>query len=410
MLHKAIALLMLLTVLASPAAGFDTFWHSQASRQVGAEFGFSEDAWKIMQLGNFSPDLFGPVSDFASEHLGGKELQTVNNYAQNFQLRRSARFLHFDNLNGELTRNSQFDYLFAHLLQNTQNLLASFQKRTDIDERTRKALVLITLGASLHAVQDFYSHSDWIHNDFDKTASKMVALPSGGFRAPTWFEFRDKAGDPDKWPFEVKTGIYPPVPDAPNTHTHMNHDNSRMLYKEYESAGQPIRSEAQYHNAGPVPARDEASTQAHQKLAEDTAIAASIEWVRRIEANADAKAAIERSKTWNLKTDSAKLYKELQAGIATQIALSCAAGRWDGEQPPAERGVLCKSVLERKFSPLSPTSGAQIESEIVGLIAGVALPKALKFTGKFWDIYSQYGLLDQLTQAIGSETGHYQVK
>ncbi len=413
MFRKFFTLVTLIAFLASPAVGFDTFWHSQASHAVGREFGFTEDAWKIMQLGSFAPDLFGPIADFANEHLSGKELKAVDQYrAKNLQVRDAAIFLHFDNLNDELTRNSQFDYLFAQLLQNTQHLLAGINTRTDVDDRTRKVLTLVVLGASLHAVQDFYSHSDWIHNDFDKTPVKMIANSGGGMRAPTWFEFRDKAGSPDQWPIKVATGIYPPPsPDLPNTHSHMNHDNSRLIYKEYETPGQPLRSEAAFHKAGPVPASgdDPLSVQAHQKLAEDTAIAASIEWVRKIEQDSAAKAAIEHARTWNLKTSDPKLAKELQAGAAVEIALSCAAGRWDGEDPPAERGALCKSVLERKANPLSASSGAEVESEIVGLVTGLALPWAMKFTGKFWDVYSQYELLEQLTNSIGSDSGHYKL-
>jgi hypothetical protein len=414
MFRKLLSLLLTFLVLPSPVSCFDTFWHSQASRAVGKEFGFSEDAWKIMQMGNFSPDFFGPISDFANERLSAKELKNLNQYgSKNLLLRRSASFLHFDNLNGELTRNSQFDYLFTQLLHNTQSLLAAINTRSDLDERTRKVLALITLGASLHAVQDFYSHSDWIHNDFNKTPVKMVSLSGGGVRAPSWFEFRDKAGDPGKWPIQVKTGIYPPAaPDVADTHTHMNHDNSRLLYKEYETSGQPVRSEVSHHQAGPVPAHEEdpVSVAAHQKLAEDTAIAASIEWVRKVEENPDAKAAIERARTWNLKISDPKLAKELQAGLAVQLALSCAAGRWDGEDPPADRNALCKSVLEKKFNPLSAGSGAQIESEIIGLAAGLALPWAMKFTGKFWDVYSQYQLLDQLTNSIATDSGHYKLQ
>ncbi len=414
MFRKLLAVLTLVVFLGSPAAGFDSFWHSQAIRAVGKEFGFAEDAWKIMQLGNFSPDFFGPVSDFANQRLSGKDLKNLNQYAsKNLQVRRAAIFLHFDNLSGELTRNSQFGYLFAQLLQNTQHLLATINSRSDLDDRTRKVLTLITLGASLHAVQDFYSHSDWIHNDFNKTPAKMIALPAGGLRAPTWFEFRGQVGDLDKWPIHVKTGIYPPTSaDDPSTHTHMNHDNSRLMYKEYETPGQPVRSEASYHNLGPVPAKgdDPVSIQAHQKLAQDTAIAASIEWVRKVEENSDARAAIDHARSWNLKTSDPKLAKELQAGLATELALSCAAGRWDGEEPPAERGTLCKAVLEHKANPLLASSGAQFESEIIGLAAGLALPWALKFTGKFWDVYSQYQLLDQLTASMTTESGHYQTK
>ncbi len=412
-MRRLLAIVTLIALLAPPASAFDSFWHTQSIRDVGKEFAFSEDATRIMQLGCFSPDFFGPVSDFANERLQSKDLKNLNQYSSRMpQVRRAATFLHFDNLNGELTSNPQFDALFNQLLRNTQSLLANINTRTDLDERTRKVVILLVLGASLHAIQDFYSHSDWIHNDFNTSAVKMIALPDGGFRAPTWFEFRDKAGDPARWPFHVTTGIYPPPsPDFPNTHSHMNHDNSKLLYKEYETPGAPLRSEAPHHSAGPTPAHDNdpISVAAHQKLAADTATAASLEWVRKIEENADAKSAIERARTWNLKLGEPKLYKELQAGIAVEMALSCAAGRWDGEEPPADRGKLCRSVLDRKANPLSAGSGAELESEILGLAAGLVFPWALKFTGKFWDVYSQYQLLDQLTTSIGTDTGHYKL-
>jgi hypothetical protein len=91
-------------------------------------------------------------------------------------VRGAAIYLHFDNLDGDLQHNSDFDYLFSHLLQSTQNLLADYN-RLYADERIRSVLTLVTL-ASLHAVQDFYSHSDWIHNDFNETDGVSAELQS----------------------------------------------------------------------------------------------------------------------------------------------------------------------------------------------------------------------------------------
>ena len=408
MLQKCSALLALAALLVSPAAGFDTYWHSRCSQKVGEQFGFTEDAWKIMQLGNFSPDFFGPVSEYASKNLKGHQLDALNLYgANNPQVRGAAIFFHFDNLNSDFQSNSDFGYLFTHLLGSTQNLLASYNK-LHVDERTRKALTLITLGASLHAVQDYYSHSDWIHNDFDKTDVKMVKLPPGGYRAPTWFEFRGKHNDPGEWPFQVKSGIYPPTTGAPNTHTHMNHDNSRLMYAEYENPGQPLRSQAGYHDAGPVPARgNDASNLAHQQLAVNTAIAASIEWVKKVEENSDAKKTIESARGWNLKTHDLHLAKELEAGTLTEMALSCSAGKWDGDDPPGDRGTLCRSVLERKMNSIGDMTGSQLESEIIGLAANLVMPFALRFTGMFWDVHGQYHILEHLAEGVGSSSGRY---
>jgi len=412
MFRKVVVFVMLLSLFASPAYGFDTYWHSEATRKVGESFGFSEDARKIMQLGNFSPDFFGPVSDFAANNLQGKALDALNQFvAKSAQDRDAAIFLHFDNLNGELDRNSKFDSLFNRLLANTQSVLGSYIKQTNADERTRKTMTLVVLGASLHAVQDFYSHSDWIHNDFNNTAVKLIRLPSGDYRAPTWFEFRQQAGDPDKWPFQVKTGIYPPVAGALNSHTHMNHDNSRLIYKEYETQGQPLLPQSKYHDVGAVPAheQDAASVLAHQQLAFNTAVAASIEWVKKVEENNDAKAAIESAKSWQLKLKDPKLARELEAGQITQMALSCVAGKLDGEDPPGDRGVLCRTVVDQTIAPSAATSAAKIESIIAGLAAGAAFPYALKYTGKFWEIHRQYHLLDHLATGIGAAR-HYSQK
>jgi hypothetical protein len=413
MLRKFVVLVVSVAFLASPAAGFDTFWHNEAVQKVGDEFGFSEDARKIMQLGNFSPDFFGPVAEFAGKNLPDKGIDALNQYlAQNAEDRVSAVFLHFDNLNGELDSNSKFDFIFTRLLQNTQSVLASCFKQIDADERTRKVLILIALGASLHAVQDFYSHSNWVHQDFDTTPAKLVALPGGGYRAPTWFEFRSKSSDPDHWPFLVKTGIYPPVTGSVYTHTHMNHDNSRLIYKEYETAGQPILSQAHYHTSGAVPAleQDAASVTAHQQFAFNTAVAASMEWVRKIEENADAKTAIEFAQSWQLKLKEPKLAKELEAGLITQLALSCAAGKWDGEDPPGERGVLCKTTLDKAISATSASTGAKIQAIITGLATRAAFPYALKYTGKFWEVHGRYHLLERLAAGFGSPNGHYSLQ
>src|SRR5262249_9149522 len=157
----------------SPAAAFDTFWHAEATQRVGEKFGFSSDATNAMKLGNFSPDLFGPIEDYASKHLDPAGRQALQGFGiKNAKARAVAFFLHFDSLNGELDRNSKFDYLFDHLLKNTRDTLAEYNARQGLDEATRKILTLVALGASLHTVQDFYSHSDWIHNNFDDARAK----------------------------------------------------------------------------------------------------------------------------------------------------------------------------------------------------------------------------------------------
>lgn len=393
--------------MASPAVAFDTLWHLRCTQRAGEQYGFSEHAWKIAQLGDFSADFFGPVAEFASKNLTTREIDSLKqSQADHASSKGAALFLHFDNLSGDLQTNSQFDYLMSRLLENAQGMLAGYSQLR-IDDRVRKALILVTLGASLHAVQDFYSHSDWIHNDFDQTSVKMIKLPSGAVRAPTWFEFRDKAGSPEKWPFRVQSGIYPPPAGAANSHTHMNHDNSRLMYIESETAGQPLLSQAQYHHGGSAPAQgDEASDLAHQQLAVNTAAAASVEWVAKVEENPDARKAIELARTWELKGKDARLSKELEAGMDTEIALSCLSGKWDGENPQGSQALICRSLLDRRTTSIAGT-GSKLQSEIIGLAANLLVPLALKYTGMFWDIHSQYQILEGLTKNISAANGRY---
>src|SRR5206468_6316102 len=163
--------------------------------------------------------------------------------------------------------------------------------------------------------------------------------------------------------------------------------------------------------AGPAAAheQDEASALAHQQMAYNTALAASIEWVKKVEEFADAKAAIESAKTWQLKLKDPKLVRELEAGQITEMALSCAAGKWDGEDPPGDRGVLCRTVIDRTISASSVSSASSVASIIEGLAADAVFPYALKYTGKFWDVHKQYHLLNHLADGIGAG-GHYTKK
>ena len=134
-----------------------------------------------------------------------------------------------------------------------------------------------------------------------------------------------------------------------------------------------------------------------------------------IEQNPDAKAALDSAKSWKLRGSS--LAPELETGLALELALSCVAGRWDGEDPPATRGVLCKAMNQKVGSliggmnPLAggSTSGwkSRLQELAGGIGAAVAFPTALQYGGKFWDVHSRYQILDQLTKGISSETGNY---
>ncbi len=88
------------------------------------------------------------------------------------------------------------------------------------------------------------------------------------------------------------------------------------------------------------------------------------------------------------------------------MALSCAAGKWDGDDPPQDKSALCRAVLENKINPIGGKTST-LEDKIMGIAAAVGLPWALRFTGAFWSVHSKYNILQKLASGIGGKSGHY---
>jgi len=79
---------------------------------VGEQFGFTADAWKILQIGSFLRRFFR-AGIGASKNLSERELDVLHqSQANDPRIRGAALFLHFDNLNGNLRNNAEFDYLY----------------------------------------------------------------------------------------------------------------------------------------------------------------------------------------------------------------------------------------------------------------------------------------------------------
>jgi hypothetical protein len=391
-LRRMAAVVSVWLLLQPSVFAFDTFWHSAATGAVGRQFKFSEDANNILQFGNFAgPDFFGPLYD----SIGGKQFGEANAAMDakpksqavltfmNFRgtapapIRRAAIYMHFDNLNGKITKNSQFDYLFLHLLWNTQAALNKIYSDGNLNEGLKKIAILETLGASLHMVQDFYSHSDWTHNDFEKMGVPLVKTSWGKMRAPTWFEVRAKLGDPDNWPFKVRSGIYPPKEGETYSHTHMNHDNSQLFYEK--------ESQVPFHGAGPFPADKGISE--HQLFAVNSAAGAGIEWTGMLMTFSGARQAIEYARTWDVKKFNPAMEHDLETGLSSTLLLSCAVSKWDGDNPPQQRKNNCLAMF-----------GAAPGLTLTGGMSLIPTP-----FNEFWSVELKQNIPVQLTKGFGKE-------
>ncbi len=393
LLRKTVAMVSMWLLIQPNAFAFDTFWHSAATGAVGREFQFSADASNILQFGNFAgPDFFGPLYDSAigkrAEALDNKPNSQAFLAFMNFRgtppttvVRKSAIYMHFDNLNGKITSNGQFDYLFMRLLWNTQASLEANYQNANLNEGLKKIAILETLGASLHMVQDFYSHSDWTHNDFEKMGIPLVKTSWGKMRAPTWFEVRATLGDPDRWPFKVRSGIYPPTEGERYSHTHMNHDNSQLFYE--KEAQDP------FHDAGAFPSSKGVSE--HQLFAVNSAAGASIEWVKLLMTFPAAKKAIEYARTWDVKKFNPMMEHDLESGLASTLLMSCVVNKWDGDKPPQQRKTQCSAMFGTvPAMALAPMSGV--------------LPTP---ANEFWGVEIQQNIVAHLTTGFGGADGNY---
>jgi hypothetical protein len=408
------------------AAAFDTFWHSAATGQVGRRFGLSENALNVVQFGNFAgPDFFGPMYDTVLPmlHLQGSWVEKTR------IVHKLAIYMHFDDLNEGLEDdahtkgNEKFDFLFNRLRWNTQRQLMRLYQDSTISDDEKRIAILETLGMSLHMVQDFYSHSNWIHNnfsDYGNGLSSVVAAISGSDRAPTWFEVRASLGDPGCWPFKVQSGVYPPPPGgSPTTHSHMNHDNSQLIYPDEDEGGHQA-SEVVYHMAGPRSAAT-SGQRLHQLFAINTAADASVEWVGLLESPfapgcpqgaapclasvPSAQPAIDFAKSWDI---GPAMLAHLTGGLHLTLLLSCAKGKWDGGYPPSDRRNQCRGGA---YAPVvvAGVVGAGALG-LPGAGVGVTAVAASDVLTEFWGDIVDLKLVEALAEGLGSrDTDDYTI-
>lgn len=379
----------LLIGIHSSVSAFDTFWHSSVATEVGHKYGFSDDAIKVFQLSSFCLDYFGP---FVTEIIGTVEKSVsyleLRNLPSTGTTHAASNFMHFDNLAGDLDRNWKFDYLWSRLLDNTRNTILSYYHKVDLSRDECKKLILLTVGASIHMVEDFYSHSDWIHFSFAKMGFKQQKDEYGNDRAPTWFEVREKYGSPssrhhgENWKFRLCSGVFPPADNVPKSslgvpisHTTMNHDNSQLYY-----SGE---SQIKFHGFGACPARDSLSAMKHQLFAYHTACAAAMEWVGMLEEDTAVNKAIEYAKKWDMKTVDRDLADDLDDGISSMLMISCILKKWDGSYPPSERDKECGTFK---------------------ILSHIHIPK---MSNKFWGSFPKDSILQHLSLGFGDSTGKY---
>jgi hypothetical protein len=151
MLGLAIGLAMA-AVIASPAIAFDTAPHANITEQAMALQGYEKSAADVVQVENWLTDYYTSTPTFPS--------------SQQCYLEK----LHFD----DVFTNADVDAYWKTLLRNTIAAAAKAKADNDYIE------YYTVLGVSLHVVQDFYAHSDWVESS---------GFGGPGYDTTTYFEW-----------------------------------------------------------------------------------------------------------------------------------------------------------------------------------------------------------------------------
>ena len=185
---------------------FDTWWHAECTRKAMVANGFSADARLATQVSNYLTD-FMSVLDMGNDKLNEFKINSLRVKSD-----KSYAYLHFDAIFTE----QDIETNWEKLLNNTIGLLRKYSGGASIEPGFRLIIYYNIIGASLHTVQDFYSHSNWV-NLYMKTGTAPI---------PIWYEVAKS----ERAKMKVLTGIYEKPFNGHISHDELNKDNSSIQY------------------------------------------------------------------------------------------------------------------------------------------------------------------------------------
>ena len=199
-------LLLSACIISLQAMAFDTWWHAECTRKAMVANGFSADARLATQVSNYLTDFLA-VLNMPNELLKEKGIERIR-----FRSDHSYDFLHFDAIftNADLERNWDL------LLNNSVQCLRKYAAGNNVEPGFRLIIFFNIIGASLHAIQDFYSHSNWVNTFLTQKISPV----------PIWY---DKTAEERKQ-LKLFTGIYQKPFNGHVSHDELNKDCSSRAY------------------------------------------------------------------------------------------------------------------------------------------------------------------------------------
>jgi CARDB/PLAT/LH2 domain len=188
----ALAALTAATLLAAPAAApaFDTGPHSDITRDALTAEGFGATAADVVVVNNWFVDLYSNSSKIPQSGHADTAVSVLGAFFENDEswpqaVLDGANRMHFDSSLWDVANVGKAQIEWDRLQRATTQLLGSI---TSVNGPNKEIHVLSTIGMGLHALQDFYSHSNWIEqqgvtgNDGTNWSTLTYGL------TPTWFD------------------------------------------------------------------------------------------------------------------------------------------------------------------------------------------------------------------------------
>jgi hypothetical protein len=204
-----IVLLLLFLWLPKPAFAFDTGHHSDVTRDALQNEGFKETPIKIVQVENWLVDYY---SNWPIEYYSKlpKIIQSRIPLDTIIDAKKESDKLHFDNL---FTTEDISNYWMWLTLNTKEAVKQAVTKEDPLN-------LLTILGISLHVVQDFYSHSNWVEAHSSSSDGNF-------YSSPTWFD----SPPATRSQLELYTGSYPTLlPKAKELHGKYNDGMNKDSY------------------------------------------------------------------------------------------------------------------------------------------------------------------------------------
>ena len=296
---RVAAVLLGLVAAAAPARAFDTQPHFDMTRDALAAEGFSGTALQVAQVANWFNDLYEnagktPYSGHAPWYVNLISNSYGNREDWSQAVRTAAARAHFDS-DTNMPDTAGTEREWTRLARATRAALADRAGNTDVEG------ILTILGITLHMVQDFYTHTNWVEPFVDRSYFRggpgWVGLRRYGSH-PTWFDVPP-----------AERGQHRIYSHGPRQHGSWRSDNNNNLINAMNKdwAGRPLHQDAYI-----------------------TAYVASRQWVRAVRAWLNNEALWSRVRAFSNRHGA-----DLNHDLNGCFRISYYSGHWNGNGEPA---------------------------------------------------------------------------